>query len=594
MAKTNYVRKILIWRYRRISETQFTYFLSILIGLAAGLAAVTLKNFTHLIQENLTGDYLGDLRASWYFLLPIVGLLLVYLISKYIIKKPIGAGIPVTLFAISKRKSFMPSYQMWASLLTAPLTVGFGGSVGLEGPTVATGSAMGSNLSRLFHLNQKTRTLLIGCAAAGAMASIFKAPITALVFAIEIFSLDLTVASLAPLLMASISAVLTSYFFFGNEVLFHINITDDFNIEESGYYLILGVFTALVSIYFSKVYFAMDQWFKRYSSPFKRLLIGGSALGIIIFLVPPLYGEGYDTINHVLSGNISDVIESNFFNIQDETFWYVSFLLLGLIFLKVTAMSLTSGAGGIGGVFAPTLFTGSISGFLVAYVVNHLNIFSNEVSLSNFSMVGMAGLIAGVLHAPLTAIFLIAEITEGYELFVPLMIVTTTSFLVTKKYIPHNIYAAELAKKGELMTHNKDQNALLMMQKDQIIERNFKEIYPEMTLGELVHDGISQSNRNLFPVINHEGAFLGIVLLDDVRSIMFDTKLYDEVHVQELMHNAPGIIRYDSDNMQQIMHKFKVSGAWNLPVIKEGKYYGFISKSKMLTAYRNKLIQVSS
>lgn len=594
MAKTNYVRKILIWRYRRISETQFTYFLSILIGLAAGLAAVTLKNFTHLIQENLTGDYLGDLRASWYFLLPIVGLLLVYLISKYIIKKPIGAGIPVTLFAISKRKSFMPSYQMWASLLTAPLTVGFGGSVGLEGPTVATGSAMGSNLSRLFHLNQKTRTLLIGCAAAGAMASIFKAPITALVFAIEIFSLDLTVASLVPLLMASISAVLTSYFFFGNEVLFHINITDDFNIEESGYYLILGLFTALVSIYFSKVYFAMDQWFKRYSSPFKRLLIGGSALGIIIFLVPPLYGEGYDTINHVLSGNISDVIESNFFNIQDETFWYVSFLLLGLIFLKVTAMSLTSGAGGIGGVFAPTLFTGSISGFLVAYVVNHLNIFSNEVSLSNFSMVGMAGLIAGVLHAPLTAIFLIAEITEGYELFVPLMIVTTTSFLVTKKYIPHNIYAAELAKKGELMTHNKDQNALLMMQKDQIIERNFKEIYPEMTLGELVHDGISQSNRNLFPVINHEGAFLGIVLLDDVRSIMFDKKLYDEVHVQELMHNAPGIIRYDSDNMQQIMHKFKVSGAWNLPVIKEGKYYGFISKSKMLTAYRNKLIQVSS
>ena len=594
MAKTNYVRKILIWRYRRISETQFTYFLSILIGLAAGLAAVTLKNFTHLIQENLTGDYLGDLRASWYFLLPIVGLLLVYLISKYIIKKPIGAGIPVTLFAISKRKSFMPSYQMWASLLTAPLTVGFGGSVGLEGPTVATGSAMGSNLSRLFHLNQKTRTLLIGCAAAGAMASIFKAPITALVFAIEIFSLDLTVASLAPLLMASISAVLTSYFFFGNEVLFHINITDDFNIEESGYYLILGLFTALVSIYFSKVYFAMDQWFKRYSSPFKRLLIGASALGIIIFLVPPLYGEGYDTINHVLSGNISDVLASNFFNIQDETFWYVSFLLLGLIFLKVTAMSLTSGAGGIGGVFAPTLFTGSISGFLIAYVINHLNIFSNEVSLSNFSMVGMAGLIAGVLHAPLTAIFLIAEITEGYELFVPLMIVTTTSFLVTKKYIPHNIYAAELAKKGELMTHNKDQNALLMMQKDQIIERNFKEIYPEMTLGELVHDGISQSNRNLFPVINHEGAFLGIVLLDDVRSIMFDTKLYEEVHVQELMHNAPGIIRYDSDNMQQIMHKFKVSGAWNLPVIKEGKYYGFISKSKMLTAYRNKLIQVSS
>lgn len=594
MGKTNYVRRFLIWRYRRITETQFKYFLSIIIGLGSGLAAVTLKNLTHFIQETLTKGIFTEIQATWFFVLPVIGLAIVYLIAKYLIKKPIGHGIPATLYAISKKKGFMPSYQMWASVITAPITVGFGGSVGLEGPTVATGSALGSNIARMFHLNQKTRTLLIGCAAAGAMASIFKAPITAIVFAIEIFSLDLTIASLIPLLLASISAVLTSYFFFGNDFLFHVRITEDFQINEVGIYFILGIFNAYTSVYFSKVYFAIGKWFKRFKSPFKRLLIGGLALGVIIFFIPPLYGEGYETINHVLSGNVTAVIESNIFAFEHQTFWYVFILLLGLIVFKVIAMSLTFGAGGIGGVFAPTLFTGSISGFLVAYVSNYFNIFSHQVAIGNFAMVGMAGLMAGVLQAPLTAIFLIAEITGGYELFVPLMIVTTTSYLITKHYIPHNIYASELAKKGELLTHNTDNNALLMMKKDRIIERNFIKINPEMNLGSMLKNAVSKSNRNIFPVVNENDEFLGVVLLDDVRSIMFDNNLYETVHVEELMHNAPGIIHYEEDNMQKIMHKFKVSGAWNLPVLRNGKYYGFISKSKLLTAYRSKLLQVSS
>lgn len=595
MAKKNRIRQFLIWRYRNISESQFKHVLAVVIGLLAGLGAVTLKNLTHFIQETLTGESFRDIQLSWFFVLPVIGLFFVYILGKYVIKKPIGHGIPATLKAISKRKGFMPPYQMWASILTAPITVGFGGSVGLEGPTVATGAAIGSNLSRVFHLNQKTRTLLIGCAAAGAMASIFKAPITAIVFAIEIFSLDLTIASLIPLLLASISAVLTSYFFFGNDVLFHVKITEGFALNEVGFYFLLGILNAYTSVYFSKAYFKIGKLFKRFDSPLKRLIVGGLLLGIIIYFIPPLYGEGYETINHILSGDIEHIVQENFLHLDIEGFWLIAALLLGLIIFKVIAMSLTFGAGGIGGVFAPTLFTGSISGFLVAYIANYFDFFNHQVSVTNFAMVGMAGLMAGILQAPLTAIFLIAEITGGYDLFVPLMIVTTTSYLITKRYVPHNIYVAELAEKGELMTHDKDKNALMLMTKDQVIERNFAVINPDMNLGEMLNKAVSRSNRNIFPVVEQEtNEFLGIVLLDDVRSIMFDHALYEQVHVEELMHNAPGIIHYEQDNMTTIMHKFKTSGAWNLPVLKNGKYYGFISKSKLLTAYRTKLLQVSS
>ena len=586
--------KFLKWKYKHISNKQFINIASAIIGLLAGLGAVTLKNLTHLIQESLEGEFIKNIHQVFYFIFPIIGLLLVLLIIKYIVKKPVGHGIPSTLYAISKLKGLMPRRQMWASILTAPLTVGFGGSVGLEGPTVATGAALGSNFARLFHLNQTTRTLLIGAAAAGAMSSIFKAPIAAIVFAVEIFSLELTLASMIPLLLASITAILTSYFFFGDDVLLHFQVQDKFELMDVSFYILLGVTSAMVSIYFSKVYFGIGNFFKRFNNPYKRLLIGGVLLGTIVYFIPPLFGEGFVTINNVLKGNITDVITNNIFHTVTDNIWTIVALLFGLVLFKVVAMSFTFGAGGIGGVFAPTLFTGSISGYVIAMIINYSNIFAHQLSLTNFAMVGMAGLMAGVLQAPLTAIFLIAEITGGYELFIPLMIVASISFLITKKYIPHNIYAAELAKKGQLITHDKDKNVLMMLDVDKVIETNFIILYPDMYLGEIVNNAVAKSSRNHFPVVNKENEFLGILTLNDIRGIMFDKNLYEKVQVRSLMHSASDIIYYEKDSAEEILNKFKTTGVWNLVVIKNGKYHGFISKSRLLTAYRRKLIQVTS
>lgn len=588
------LRKFLKWRYKHISNKQFINIASAIIGLLTGLAAVTIKNLTHFIQELLEGGFIKEIHQLFYFIFPILGLFLVFLCIKYIIKKPIEHGIPSTLYAISKLKGLMPRRQMWASLITAPLTVGFGGSVGLEGPTVATGAALGSNFSRLFHLNQTTRTLLIGAAAAGTMSSIFKAPIAAIIFAVEIFSLELTLVSMIPLLLASIMAILTSYFFFGDEVLLHFQVQDKFQLIDVSFYILLGVATAMASIYFSKVYFGIDKFFKQFKNPYKRLLIGGVLLGTIVYFIPPLFGEGFVTINNILKGNINEFITNNIFQTQSDNVWIVIALLIGLVLFKVVAMSFTFGAGGVGGVFAPTLFTGSVSGYLIAMIVNHSNLFAHQLSLTNFAMVGMAGLMAGVLQAPLTAIFLIAEITGGYELFIPLMIVASISFIITKRYIPHNIYAAELAKRGQLITHDKDKNVLMMLDIDKIIETNFIILKPEMKLGEVLKNAVTKSSRNHFPVVNEEHEFIGVIRLDDIRQIMFDTTLYDKVTVSSLMHADAGMIIYEKDNAQRIMDKFKTSVAWNLPVIKNGKYYGYISKSRLLTAYRRKLIHVTT
>ncbi|WP_117879956.1 chloride channel protein [Aureibaculum luteum] len=588
------LRKFLIWRYKHIPEKQFIYILSAVIGLLAGLVAVTIKNLVHLIQNLLEGQFIKDLHQAFYFIFPLIGLLLVLIIKRKLIKKKIGHGIPSTLFAISKQKGLMPSHQMWASLILAPLTVGFGGSVGLEGPTVATSAAIGSNTARLFHLNQTTRTLLIGAAAAGAMASIFKAPITAIVFAVEIFSLELTMASMIPLLIASICAVLTSYFFFGNDVLLHFTLQESFSFKDVLFYILLGVISASVSVYFSKIYFRLNTFFRSITNLYKRLIVGGVLLGVIIYFVPPLFGEGYETINNILRGDIDPVLVNNIFHTATDSTWIIITLLIGLVIFKVVATSFTFGAGGVGGIFGPTLFTGSVTGYVFALIINHTNLFVHQLSLTNFAMVGMAGLMAGILHAPLTAIFLIAEITGGYELFVPLMIVSSISYIIAKKYVPHNIYHKQLAERGQLITHDKDKNVLMMLDLDKIIETNFILLYPQMTLREVVTKAVAKSSRNHFPVVDEDNQFLGILTLNDIRSIMFDSKLYDTVTVESLMRSAPDIIYYEKHTTEDILNKFKSSGAWNLVVIKEGKYFGFISKSRLLTAYRQTLINVTS
>ncbi|MFT7330640.1 MAG: CIC family chloride channel protein [Roseivirga sp.] len=585
--------RFLIWKYKHVSERNFVYFLSILVGLLAGLVTVTLKNITYFIQSLLEGKFIKDYQTTLYFIFPIVGLLLVFIFQKYILKKQISHGITSTLFAISKRNGIIERYKILASLIAAPITAGFGGSVGLQGPAVSTASAIGANLSQVFHMNTKTRMLLIGCAAAGAMSSMFKAPIAAIIFAVEIFSLDLAFASLIPLLLASISAVLMSYLFQGTHVLLGFELQDEFAIKDILFYVFLGLMTGIASIYFTKMYFLITDFFKRIKNRMYKLIVGGIAIGIMLYFIPPLYGEGYSMINNLLDGNHIAALGETPFDAYTDNIWVVIMLLTGVIIFKAIAMTTTFAAGGVGGIIIPTLFMGSALGNVIAKVINNIGL-GFQVSESNFTLIGMTGLMAGVLHAPLTAIFLIAEITGGYELFVPLMIVTAISFSVTKYFIPNSIYTSELAKKGQLITHNKDNNVLMMMNLDKIIETNFKTISVEANLGEILKKGVAKSTRNIFPIVNDEKEFLGIILLDDIRNIMFDTELYETTLVKELMHNAPDVIDYDKNSMPQIMKKFKESGAWNLPVIKGGKYYGFISKSKLLTVYRRKLIEVTN
>ena len=586
----NIFKKILIWRYKYISERQFVYILSVLIGFLAGLGTLVLKNLTFFFQEVLEGKFIKDFHHSLYFIFPIIGLVLVYYIKKHFIKKGIGHGISTTLHAISKENGIIEKYKMYASLITAPITVGFGGSVGLQGPAVSTGAALGSTVAQLFHMSTKTRMLLIGCATAGAMTSMFKTPVAAIIIAVEIFSLDLAFVSLVPLLLASVSAVITSYFFLGKDVLFGFKLQDSFEINDLFFYVLLGLGTGIASVYFSKIYFRITGFFDKFNNQFKKLIIGGVAIGIMLYLIPPLYGEGYGLINKLLNGNAIAALEDIPYNIDFTNVWMVILFLLLITFFKAIAMTITFSAGGVGGIFIPTLVMGSALGNVFSKIINQ---FGFHVSETNFTLIGMTGLMAGVLHAPLTAIFLIAEITGGYDLFVPLMLVSAISFAFTKYFISNSIYTLELAKRGELITHNKDKNVLMMMRIDTLIETNFITIQPQMSLGAMLKNAVSKSDRKIFPVIDSNKHFIGTVLLDDIRSIMFDEEMYEKVTVETLMKRAPELIFYN-DSVEAIMQKFKESGAWNLPVVRKGTYVGFISKSKLLNTYINKVIEVTS
>ena len=590
--KSNFFKRILIWRYKHISEKNFVFLLSLVIGLLAGVVSVTIKNITFTIQAVLEkGIILSE--NSIYFILPIIGILLVYLFVKYISKKPSGHAIPTILYSLSKRDGLLNKKNIYLPLITAPLTVGFGGSVGLLGPAILSASAASSNLGRLLHIDRKTRSLLIACAAAGAIASIFKSPIAAIIFAVEVFSLDLTFASLLPLLIASVSSVITSYFFLGDSVLFDFNVADKFAIKDTLFYILLGIGTGVASIYFSKIYFGITSFFNRFKSARHKLIIGGLAIGVMLFFIPPLYGEGFGFINNLMIGNDIEALGNTPFDAHLDNIWIVIGLLFGITLFKAIAMTTTFAAGGTGGIIIPTLVMGSALGNVVAKVINNCGLGFN-VSEANFTLIGMAGLIAGVLHAPLTAIFLIAEITGGYELFVPLMITASMSFIINKNGLDHTIYTKELLEKGALLTQNKDKNVLTLMKLDSVIEQNFIALHPEMTLGDMLKNGVSKSNRNLFPVTDKEQNFIGIILLDNIRSVMFDQSLYNSTTVETFMQKPPEIIYYEEDSMEKVMKKFQSSRAWNLPVIKDNKYYGFVSKSKLLTAYRRELINFTS
>jgi CIC family chloride channel protein len=563
--------------------------LSVFIGLITGVVSVLMKNVTHYIQEMVQTGYFTAYFNPYYFAFPVIGIVITVLIKKFFLKDRVAEPIPSTLFAISRKNGFIKARQMFSYFITSIFTVGFGGSVGLEGPAVGTGSAIGANLGRLFKLNYKTRLLMISCACAGAIASIFNAPIAAIIFTIEVFSIDLTFSSLIPLLLASASGAITSIFIQGKSTMLQFKVSEAFNVSDLPFYLLLGVLCALVSVYFTTTSFRMERLFNRVKHYQYRVLIGSLLLGGVIFLVPPLYGEGYTTINHLLNGNIDAVMSESILSKYLVNSWVVLLLIGGLVFLKSFAASFTIGAGGVGGIFAPSLFTGASLGYVFSELINKFKFF--DIPVSNFVLVGMAGLMAGALHAPLTAVFMIAEITGGYELFLPLMMVSAISFLVSRGIRPHSIYTDQLAKRGDLLTHNKDQVILTLLSIDQVIEDNFNTVNPEMNMRDLVKV-VSQSRRNIFPVVDDEHKLVGVLTLDDFRHLMFDESIYDTTYVNQLMSPPPATIERN-EKMDTVMKKFQQTDAWNLPVVEGEVYKGFISKSKLFSVYRSMLIEFS-
>ena len=587
--------KFLQWKTQYLTHRQFILLLCGLVGVATGFAALAMRSLTHFIEEVLVGNIIRYINYGFYVIFPAVGFLLVYWVKKYIIRKEVSHGIPSILYAVAKQKGIMKRFQAYGSILTAPITIGFGGSVGLEGPMVVTGAGISSQVARLFHINQSDRMLLLACACAAALAAIFKVPLAGILFAIEVFGLDLTLSSLLPLFVASLSGVLTSYIFFGNAALLPIYVGDSFLMHNIPFYLLLGVVGGFMSAYFTFVYEGVNRFFSKFSSAYLRIVIGGAILGLLVFVMPPLYGEGHEVINHLKAGHPELSISSNIFGWNLENPWVVILLLGGLVLFKVVATSVTFDAGGVGGIFSPMLFMGGVMGNCFARIINQIDIFPYKLPLANFTLIGMTALMTGVLHAPLTAIFLIAEVTGGYSLFVPAMVTAVVSFSIAKYFNKYSIYTMELGRKGELVNQDKDQAILTLMDMESVIETNFVPVYTDMTLKGVVYEAVRESSRNIFPVLDREkGSLEGVILLDDIRHLIFEKELYDKVSVLEMMQPPPALIQMGQDTMNQVMDKFQNTAAWNLPVVKNGKYIGFISKSKLLTVYRRKLIYFSN
>ena len=591
--KNSLLQGFLHWRERHIKDKQFVLILSFLVGICTALAACLLKFLVEYIKEFLTENF-DSTGVNWLYLVyPVVGIFLTGLFIRKVVRDDISHGVTKILYAISRKQSRIKRHNVWSSVFASAITIGCGGSVGAEAPIVLTGSAIGSNLGSIFRMDHKTLMLLVGCGAAGAVSGIFKAPIAGVVFTLEVLMIDLTMASLLPLLITSVTAASVSYLLTGTEAMFQFHLDYPFSLERIPYAIALGIFCGLVAWYFTRSMNWIENIFRRYSSPYVKFLIGGSMLSILIFLFPPLYGEGYDTISLLLNGRSNaewDTVMNNSLFYGNSQLLVVYLLLI--ILFKVFASSATNGGGGCGGIFAPSLFLGCIAGFVFSYVCNEFQLGGTYIPEKNFALMGMAGLMSGVMHAPLTGVFLIAELTGGYDLFLPLMIVAASSYLTIIVFEPHSIYSMRLAKKGELLTHHKDKAVLTLMKVENVVEKDFVVVHPEMDLGELVK-AISTSRRNIFPVTDKSGILIGIVTLDDIRNIMFRQELYHRFTVGKLMTAIPARL-YDTDSMEQVMRTFDDTKAWNLPVVdEEGHYLGFVSKSKIFNSYRQVLVHFS-
>ena len=574
----------------RMPEKNVVMILSLVVGIACGLAAVALKLSIDFIHHHLIA--LSD-RGAYnilYLIYPGVGMLLSMFFVRYVVKDNIGHGVTKVLVAVSKNESKIKGHNTWTSLVASSVTIGFGGSVGAEAPIVYTGAAIGSNVARYMGLSYKNMTILLGCGAAGAVAGIFNAPLAGVLFTLEILLFNISMTSILPLLLSTISATVVSYIFLGDKPPFECTLSP-FEMGNIPYYLILGLFCSACSVYFTRMTLWLEDKIKSIEHPFKRWGISAVCLGVLIFLFPPLFGEGYEYLRELLNGGTIDLQGQTILDFFLTKAWLVPVFFLLVLLLKVFSMSFTNAGGGVGGTFGPTLFIGAIAGFVVSRTINLIG-GMGLVPEHNFVLVGMAGLMAGVMQAPMTAIFLIADMTGGYELLIPLIITSTVSYGVARAIEPYSIYTKRIAKRGELLTHDSDQAVLTLLKTDELIEADFNTIKIDATLGELVNV-VAASKRNIFPVLDSRSHFQGFVSLEDIRREMFKTEQYQTLHVYNFMKSAPAYV-YVDEKMDSVMKKFETTGAWNLPVVDHDRtYVGFVSKSKIFSAYRAQLKQVS-
>ncbi len=579
--------QFLRWRERHIKEKTLVIILSLAVGVLAGLAAMALKWLIHIISGTLTSDLSISEGNYMYIIYPVIGVLLACWYVRYVVRDNISHGVTRVLYSISQNKSRLKPHNMYTSIVASSITIGFGGSVGAEGPIVYTGAAIGSNLGQAFRLSPRVLMILVGCGAAAGIAGIFKAPIAGMLFTLEVLMLDLTTVTVMPLLIASITSASVAYIFTGYDLEFFFVQSEPFVTERIPFFIGLGIACGLVSLYFTRIMIMMETFFKKkLGVQWKKTVVGGAILATLVFLFPPLYGEGYGSINSLLNGDPSSIVDGSIFYGDRHDVAFIIVYIGLIILLKGFATSATNGAGGVGGTFAPSLYVGCMTGFFFAYLVNNLG-FGMDLSVKNFALMGMAGVMSGVMHAPLMGIFLTAEMTGGYELFLPLLIVSTISYGTIKVFEPYSIYTMRLARRGELLTHHKDKAVLTLLKMHSVIETDFLTVAPEMNLKQMV-DTISKSNRNLFPVLDDKQRLLGVVLLDDIRNIMFRPDLYKRMYVSRFMSMPPAKLQL-GDSMDHVMKTFDDTGAWNLPVVDGEKYVGFVSKSKIFNSYRRVL-----
>jgi CIC family chloride channel protein len=574
---------------KKLRPDVFILILAMIIGILAGISSFLLKTFVFKIDQFVTNFSFDNSIDYLYLVSPGIGILLTYLLFKYIIKDESRHGIPRILYVISRLDGKMKYHKAFSSMLGGALTAGFGGSIGLESPIISSGSSFGSGIGHILKLNFKTKTLLIGCGAAGAMASIFTTPVAAIVFALEVLMLDLTISSIIPLLVASASGAITAKILTSEELLFNFSNNSPFDLADIPYYLVFGVLGGLVSLYFTNTHFVIARYFSKFKKYRSKLLIGTILLGILIFLFPALYSEGYDMIRDIMNGQAEEILKHSYaYEFRDNVYIFLGYIVL-IILLKIIATSITIEAGGIGGIFAPAAVTGGLLGFLFSRFSNTFLPF-NHLNEDNFTLVGMSTILAAVLHAPLTAIFLVVEMTNGYGLIVPLMLTTAISYVTNRTFNSHSIFTKILAEQGNLITHHKDQTILTLLQVKHVIDNDLLTIKPNSTLKELTLL-ISKSKRNLFPVVDEDGKYYGLIDMDDVREVMFQPDLY-KTPIEKYMMQAKEHVS-TKDTMEKVMQKFKNTGYYNLPVIDDGLYIGFVSRANIFTAYREMLNELS-